>query len=183
MKGDNYMKDMVLLVIDVQNALVEAHPYKYEEVTENIRKLIKAARNNDVEVLYVCHDDGKGSELEKGTYGWQVYDLIAPVQGEKIIDKNFNSAFHRTKLRDYLEEKKIKSLMIVGMQTEYCVDTTIKSAFDYEYKMYIPEGANTTFDNDRLSGEVIHRFYNQDIWDKRFADVISMEEAVEILER
>ena len=84
-------------------------------------------------------------------------------------------------MRDYLEEKKIKSLMIVGMQTEYCVDTTIKSAFDYEYKMYVPEGANTTFDNDRLSGEVIHRFYNQDIWDKRFADVISMDEALKII--
>ncbi|MSR91508.1 cysteine hydrolase family protein [Inconstantimicrobium porci] len=175
------MKNMVLLVIDVQNALVEDQPYRCEEVIQNIKSLIDTARSNDVEVLYVCHDDGKGSELEKGTYGWQVYDLIAPVQGEKIIDKNFNSAFHRTKLRDYLEEKKIKSLMIIGMQTEYCVDTTIKSAFDYEYKMYIPEGANTTFDNDRLSGEVIHRFYNQDIWDKRFADVISMDEALKII--
>ena len=71
--------------------------------------------------------------------------------------------------------------MVVGMQTEYCVDTTIKSAFDYEYKMYVPIDANTTFDNDHLSAEAIHKFYNQDIWDKRFADVISMKEAVEIL--
>lgn len=96
------MKNMVLLVIDVQNALVEDQPYRCEEVIQNIKSLIDTARSNDIEVLYVCHDDGKGSELEKGTYGWQVYDLIAPVQGEKIIDKNFNSAFHRTILRDYL---------------------------------------------------------------------------------
>ena len=177
------MKNMVLLVIDVQNALVEAHPYKYEEVTENIKKLINTARSNDVEVLYVCHNDGKGSELEKGTHGWQIYDLIAPLEGENRIDKTFNSAFHRTKLREYLEDKGIKNLMIVGMQTEYCIDTTIKSAFDYEYKMYVPDCANTTFDNDNLSGEAIHQFYNKDIWDKRFADVITMEKAVEILEK
>lgn len=175
------MKDMVLMVIDVQNALVKDHPYRCEQVLENIKELITIARSSNVEVLYVQHDDGKGSDLEKGTDGWRIYDSIAPLAGENVIDKQFNSAFHRTSMRAYLESRQIKNLMIVGMQTEYCVDTTIKSAFDYEYKMYVPIDANTTFDNGDLSGEAIHKFYNEDIWSKRFADVISMKEAVKIL--
>lgn len=71
---------------------------------------------------------------------------------------------------------------MVGLQTEYCIDATCKSAFDYGYKIIIPEETNTTFANDYLSGEKLYEFYNYKIWNKRFADVISVEEVIKILE-
>ena len=54
------MKNMVLLVIDVQNALVEDQPYRCEEVIQNIKSLIHTAGGNDIGVLYVCDDDCEG---------------------------------------------------------------------------------------------------------------------------
>lgn len=174
------MSNIVLLVVDVQNTLINANPYNEQRVIENVKKLILNARDNKKEVLYVRHDDGKGTELESGTYGWQIYDEIAPNSTELIFEKQYNSAFYKTNLKEYLDSKDIDTIILVGLQTEYCIDATCKSAFDHGYKIIIPEETNTTFDNDYLSGEKLYEFYNYKIWNKRFADVISVEEVIKI---
>ena len=176
------MSNIVLMVVDVQNALIMEHPYNEQRVIENIKKLILTARNNNKEVLYVRHDDGKGTELEQGTDGWQIYDEISPNAGELIFEKQYNSAFHKTGLREYLESKDIDTIILVGLQTEYCIDATCKSAFDYGYKIIIPEATNTTYDNEYLSGEKLYEFYNYKIWDKRFANVLSIDDVIKSLE-
>ncbi|WP_407314493.1 cysteine hydrolase family protein [Desulfosporosinus sp. SB140] len=175
------MSNMVLLVVDVQNALIDAHPYNEQRVIGNIRNLILTARDNQREVLFVRHDDGKGTELENGTYGWQFYDKISPNSNELIFEKHYNSAFRRTGLNEYLDKKNVDTIILVGLQTEYCIDATCKSAFDHDYKIIIPEETNTTFDNDYLSGKKLYEFYNYKIWNKRFAEVISVEEVKRLL--
>ena len=176
------MSRIVLLVVDVQNALIKAHPHNEQRVIENIKKLILTARDNKKEVLYVRHDDGKDTELEQGTDGWQIYDDIAPNNNELIFEKQFNSAFLKTGLREYLESTEINTIILVGLQTEYCIDATCKSAFDYGYKIIIPEETNTTFDNEYLSGEKLYQYYNYKIWNKRFANVLSVDDVVKILQ-
>lgn len=175
------MCNTVLLVVDVQNALIKAHPDNEECVIENIRKLILTARDHGKEVLYVRHDDGEGTELEKGTDGWQIYDDIAPNSSESIFEKQYNSAFFKTGLREYLVSKGIDTIILVGLQTEYCIDATLKSAFDFGYKIIIPEETNTTFDNEYLTGEKLYAFYNYKIWNNRFANVLSMDEVIQMM--
>ena len=175
------MSNMVLLVVDVQRALIEEHPYNACKVVENIKKLITAARENKIEVLYVRHDDGKGEELEYGTEGWQIYAEVAPADGERIFDKRYNSAFLDTGLKEYLDNWQVDTIVLVGMQTEYCIDATVKVAFEYGYKLFIPEGTNTTFDNEYLTGDKLYCFYNHKIWNRRYAAVIPVEEAVKAL--
>ena len=46
--------------------------------------------------------------------------------------------------------------------------------------MIIPEGTNSTFDNDYMSGETTVRYYNEDVWDN-VADVIEFEEAMDLI--
>ena len=176
------MSNIVLLVVDVQNALIKKHPYNVQKVIENIKKLILTARGNNKEVIYVRHDDGQGTEFEKGTDGWQVYNEVAPNSGEYIVEKQYNSAFHKTGLREYLKNKGTDTIILVGLQVEYCMDATLKSAFDYEYEIIIPEETNSTFDNQYLSGEKLYEFYNYKVWNKRFAKVLSMEEVIKILQ-
>lgn len=175
------MSNIVLMVVDVQNALIKDHPYNEQRVIENIKKLILTARDNKKEVLYVRHDDGKGTELEQGTDGWQIYYDIKPNANELIFEKQYNSAFHKTGLREYLESKEIDTIILVGLQTEYCIDATCKSAFDYGYKIIIPEETNTTFDNEYLSGEKLYEFYNYKIWNRRFANILSINDAIKNL--
>lgn len=80
-----------------------------------------------------------------------------------------------------MESKNIDTIILTGLQTEYCIDATCKSAFEHEYKIIIPEETNTTFDNEYLSGEKLYEFYNYKIWSNRFARVLSMNEVTEML--
>ncbi|MDF2822077.1 MAG: amidase [Clostridiales bacterium] len=175
------MGNISLLVVDVQNALIKEHPYNEQRVIDNIKKLILMARDNKIEVIYVRHDGGEGDELEQGTDGWNIYKDIAPNMSELIFEKQYNSAFLKTGLREYFDDKEIDTIILMGLQTEYCIDATCKSAFENGYKIIIPEETNTTFDNEYLSGEKLYEFYNYKIWDKRFADVLPMDAVIKVL--
>ena len=169
---------MVLLVIDVQNALVAAMPYARDEVIGNIKRLIDSCRQNNIEVIYVQHNDKPGGELEPNTEGWKIYGEIAPQDGEKVIVKNFNSAFKKTDLKEYLEKNGISQLIITGMQTEYCIDSTCKVAFEYGYELIIPEKTNTTFDNGGIAARDLYEHYNFNIFADRFGVVENIEETI-----
>lgn len=172
------MKNTALLVIDVQNALVSAGPFAVEETIRNIKRLIKTCRENNVEVIYVQHNDNAGEELEPNSYGWRIYEEISPAVNEKVISKNYNSAFKNTCLKEYLHSKNINELIITGMQTEYCIDTTCKVAFEYGYKLIIPEKTNTTFNNGNISAEDLYNYYNSRIFKDRFATVETVENTI-----
>lgn len=176
------MGNIVLLVVDVQNALIREHPYQEQQVIANIRRLLNTARGHHKEVVYVRHDDGPGTEFEYGTDSWQIYEAVAPQEGEFIVDKRYNSAFHKTDLKPYLDSKRVDTIVLTGLQTEYCIDATIRSAFDHEYNVIIPEGTNTTFDNEYLSDEKLCEYYNFKIWNNRYAKVVELEEAIRLLE-
>ncbi|MDV3427252.1 MAG: cysteine hydrolase [Bacillota bacterium] len=177
------MKNTALLVVDVQNALVSEKPFDVEEVISSIKKLIAACRENNVEVIYIQHNDEIGGELEPQSTGWKLYKEISPDKNEKVISKNYNSAFKGTNLKEYLESKGINTLIITGMQTEYCIDTTIKAAFEYGFNLIIPEKANTTFDNGSIPQEELYKFYNYRVWDGRFGKVVSVQDIIAELKR
>ncbi|WP_026883444.1 cysteine hydrolase family protein [Clostridium akagii] len=172
------MEKMALLVIDFQNALVLAKPFDVEEVISNIKRLIKTCRENNVEVIYVQHNDEIGDELEPNSEGWKIYEEVSPNADEKIINKTYNSAFKETNLKQYLDNKGINQLVITGMQTEFCIDATCKVAFEYGYNLIIPEKTNTTFKNGNISAKDLYEFYNFNIFNGRFAKVESMEKTI-----
>lgn len=170
------MKNTVLLVVDVQTAIMKEHPYNEAKVIENIQALINHSRNNGIEVIYVRHDDGPGTELEYNTDGWQIYDKLAPKESDRIFEKKYNSAFRKTGLKEYLDSKGIREIILTGLQTEYCIDATVKSAFEQEYEVIIPAETNTTFDNHYLSGKQLYEFFNYTLWNNRFAKVMALED-------
>lgn len=165
-----------LLVVDMQNALICDNPYNKEVIIQNIRQLLEACRNKQIPVIYVRHEDN--DTLQRGSDGWRICPEIEPLEGEQTIEKRYNSAFRNTELHSYLQSIHAKKLIICGMQTEYCVDTTCKVAFEMGYEITIPTDTTTTFDNGSFSGKELCRFYEENIWDQRFAKVVSVEEIV-----
>ena len=97
------MKDTALLIIDMQTALLEAHPYDEGAIVARIQRLLDQCRKKEIPVIFVRHDGGVGDELERGSAGWQICSGLMPDAGEKIIDKTFNSAFRQTPLESYLQ--------------------------------------------------------------------------------
>ena len=175
------MKDTVLLVVDVQKGLIDEHPYRENELLEDISKLTQRARANGVEVVYVRHGEDDPNGLFPGSPAWQVHPAIAPLEGERVFDKRFSSAFKDTGLDEYLQGRGVKTLVVAGMQTEYCIDATIKSAFERGYKVTMPEGGSTTYDNRLATADRLVAFYEKAIWNGRFADVLPLDGALELL--
>ena len=175
------MGNIALMVIDVQNSLVLAEPFAVGEVISNIKMLIERCRLNNIEVIYIQHNDEIGGELEPNSDGWQIYGEISPNASEKIICKNYNSAFKGTSLKEYLNNQGINQLIITGMQTEYCIDTTCKVAFEYGFELIIPEKTNTTFNNGSILAEDLYEYYNFNIFNGRFGTVESIENTIKRL--
>ena len=174
---------MKLIVIDMQKALMDDELYNYACFVENIAKIISAARENQVEVLFVQHDAGPGTGFSVGDEAFEIAEEAAPEKNEKVFVKTINSCFGNKEFTAYLEETKEDTLMIVGLQTNFCIDATVKSAFERGYHVIIPEGTNSTFDNPYMTGKTTCEYYYNEVWPDLFAECISLEEAVEMLQK
>ena len=173
---------MILLVVDVQKGLTEDEGlYAFDTFMERTVRLIDAARKNQVEVIYVQHDAGSGTGFSVGDRGFEIADQVTPEKGEKVFVKTINSCFGNKAFAEYMERQEDKRLMIVGLQTNWCIDCTVKSAFERGYQVIVPEGTNSTFDNDYMTGETTYRYYNEEIWPDCFADCITFDEALSLL--
>lgn len=99
------------------------------------------------------------------------------------FEKNVNSAFHKmTGLTDYLLSKNEKEIITIGVSTDYCMDATIKSGFEQGFHMIVPSFANSTYDNPYFSKEIAYKYYNEFMWPKRYATVVSVDEAIKMME-
>ena len=173
---------MILLVVDMQKALVDEALYAYDAFLDSTIRLVGAARKNGVEGIFVQHDAGPGSGLSMGEEGFEIIDALRPEAGEKVYVKHINSCFGSEDFRAYMERQEDKRLMIIGLQTNYCIDATVKSAFERGFDVIIPEGSNSTFDNDYMTGETTVRYYNEDVWEE-LVDSVTLEEAMEMMRR
>jgi nicotinamidase-related amidase len=169
--SDHHPSALALLVVDMQNEAFNLGPYRRDEMISNVAVLLKACRDSGIPVVFVRHDAGPGTSLERGSPGWEIHASVGPLPGETIVDKQFNSAFRETDLEARLGSFGVDTLILVGWQTEYCIDTTCRVAFELGYRVILPEMTNSTFDNGPLSGEAIYRFFNERIFHDRFATV------------
>ena len=173
---------MKLIVIDVQKGITDERLYDFDGFIKNVTSIIDAARKNNVEVIYVQHDDGPGTGFSFGDKDFEIADQVAPKENEKIFIKTINSCFGNNDLANYLRESREKDLMIVGLQTNFCIDASVKSAFESGYKVIIPKGTNSTFDNDYMDRETTYKYYNDMMWPERFASCISVDDAIKMIE-
>ena len=173
---------MKLIVIDIQKGITDERLYDFDGFIRNVTNIIDAARKNNVEVIYVQHDDGPGTGFSFGDKDFEIADQVAPKENEKIFIKTINSCFGNNDLANYLRESREKDLMIVGLQTNFCIDASVKSAFERGYKVIIPKGTNSTFDNDYMDRETTYKYYNDMMWPERFASCISVDDAIKMIE-
>ena len=169
----------VLIIIDIQEGLVKLNPYNAKNFISNTKAIIQHFREQNIEVIFFRHSEDEGL-LSTGSDNWQVYHELKPKENETIFNKYYNSIFKETELKEYLDRKNITDLTFVGMQVEFCIDTSVKVGFEYGYKITIVEDAISTFDNDHLPADKILSFYKEKIWRNRFAQLKTTKEILAI---
>ncbi|MYL71831.1 isochorismatase family protein [Halobacillus litoralis] len=144
----------VLIVIDVQNAVME-NTYQCEEKINNMNRAIHRAREKQIPVIYVQHEYPEGP-MKRGAEGWQLHpDLEKPLEQDAVIFKTVPNAFVNTSLKRTLDNVGADHLFICGAQTDYCVDSTSRGAFDRGYHVTLVSDAHTTCSNEYLSASQI----------------------------
>ncbi|WP_019910839.1 cysteine hydrolase family protein [Paenibacillus sp. HW567] len=150
-----------LVIIDVQEAMFSYPDMKLhdeEGVMDRIVSLLHKARSAGTPVVYIQHTEDQ--EYTKGTPTWQISSRITPREEDLIVEKPTWDAFHRTPLHEELQERGISNLVICGMQSEFCLDTTTRRAFSMGYSSILVEDAHSTFNNANFSGGEIVKHHN-----------------------
>jgi nicotinamidase-related amidase len=154
-----------VLIIDVQAGMftssIISPVHKGDEILARIGSLISKARAAQLPVFYIRHNGGKGHPLEARTNGWHIHPTIAPADGDVVVDKLTPDSFKNTFLDDELQSRKVKKLIVTGIQTEYCVDTTCRRAFSLGYEVVLISDAHSTWNTDVLSADQIIAHHNK----------------------
>jgi len=167
-----------LLIVDVQVAMFtydDGALYNGEEVLNSIHFLLEKARIFKAPVIFIQHNGSESGEFGRGKAGWEIHPRIAPLESETVIEKTTCDAFNETALHEELQRQGIERLVIVGMQTEFCVDTTVRRAFSMGYVNVLVKDAHSTFNGPVLKAPEIIAHHNS-IMDGRFAKVKAANE-------
>ena len=147
-----------LLIIDVQNDYFPGGAnelYKAKEAEDRIIELIAESRQAGRPVIYMQHFNSPGdSFFIEGTEGVEISERIKPGPGDKVIKKEYPNSFLGTELNDCLRSLGVEKLIVCGMMTHMCVDTTVRAAMDHGYAVTLVADACATKDIE-INGEVI----------------------------
>ncbi|EFL90901.1 cysteine hydrolase family protein [Ahrensia sp. R2A130] len=105
----------------------------------------KAKRNRGDPPLRIGDDGPMGRLLIAGEHGAGIVDALAPIAGETMIDKPGKGAFHATPLGDELVAHRITQLVVAGVTTEVCVQSTIREANDRGFECLLVTDATESY--------------------------------------
>jgi len=185
------LKKMGILVIDIQNdfchdngifAQQGLNVKPAQEVTLRIKAFIDEVRKYDVPVIYTRQIESREVSPENlkrqfasgklvpvcapHSWGADFYQLW-PAEGEEVIEKYTYDPFSNPRLKQILDEREVKTLVIGGVNTDICIDTTVRRAFTEGYQIVVPGDLVTSVNDDwnhntsRLYLELFNKFFGR----------------------
>lgn len=151
-------KNAALLVIEMQEIFRSTMGLISEKQISNVKKLIQFANQNNMEIIYVRHNDSSnssehmikwwgGDKIEYNSNGWQIIKEL-DASSNPIIDKSQYSAFFDTNLDEILKSKKITDVIISGLMTNCCCETAARDAFMRGYNVFFINDATATINQE-----------------------------------
>lgn len=175
-----------LLLIDIQNDYFPGGAMELAgspEAGERAGRLAQAFRAASLAVIHVQHVATRqgATFFLPGTPGVAIHECVAPQQGELVVTKHFPNSFRQTNLLEQLRRRQISTLVIAGMMTHMCVDTTTRAAADLGFQCTLAHDACATralsFGGVEVSAEQVQAAYLAAL-DGPFASVLPVEKIV-----
>ena len=182
---------VALVVIDVQHAfdLWEAAGQKRNnpEALTQIAALLEAFRAQGLPVFHIRHEGtSPASSFWPEKPGFAVKEEAREREGEPVIHKRVNSAFIGTDLEARLRARGIEQVVICGVTTNHCVETTTRMAGNLGFDAYLVRDAAWTFertgpDGDHHPAEAVHAMTLANLHEE-FATIVTALEVCRALE-
>jgi ureidoacrylate peracid hydrolase len=146
-----------LMVVDMQNEFLAedgaAFFHYASEIIPNLKRLLAACRRASIPVIYTAHvhedpavdggmtaewwpDIKQGKSLIKGSKGVEIHPALKPRKHDKVISKHRYSAFYNTDLETVLRGMKVTDLIITGVLTNCCCESTARDAFFRDFSVF-----------------------------------------------
>jgi nicotinamidase-related amidase len=175
---------IALILVDIQNDYFPGgkNPlYNPEKAAENARIALGLFRNKNLPIIHIQH-----ISLQEGatfflpdTDGKEIHNSVKPNPEEKILIKHRPDSFFQTGLNENLEKMKIKKIVICGMMSHMCIDTTVRAAKNYTYDVLVLSDACATKDliweNEKILAENVHNTFMASL-QGTFAKIIKTNE-------
>jgi nicotinamidase-related amidase len=148
-----------LVVIDMQAALVPAM-WRGDELAERLGGLVEEARANGVPVVYLQQDGPPDSPYAPGAPGWRLDARVRPAADDIVIRKTATDGFFRTELERELRDRGIDTLVVTGVASDFCVDSTVRSALSHGFDVQLVTDGHSTGERPGLTPEDIIAHHN-----------------------
>lgn len=199
----SYKKDnSALLIIDMQNAFINKEgslskmgldTSRTSTVIDPIKELKKEFKAQNRPVIYIQHthrvDKTDGGMIVKvfppimdlghcmeGTWDGEIIDELKPEKDDYIVKKHRFSAFYNTQLEEVLRGLGIETLVVSGIATNVCVESTVRDAFYRDYNVFVPRETTASYTVEQEQGS----FGN---FEFAFARVVSLDDMLNELKK
>jgi nicotinamidase-related amidase len=154
-----------LLIIDMQQGSFGAATPRHDAagLVGRLNRLAGAVRATGGAVIFIQHDGPPGDPHHPDQPGWRLLDDLKVQPTDTIIRKTSCDSFLHTSLEEFLRARSIDRLIVTGCATDYCVDTTVRSALARGYPTIVPSDGHTTLDRPHLAAVKIIEHHNA-IW-------------------
>ncbi|EKF55550.1 isochorismatase hydrolase [Galbibacter marinus] len=153
------MSKKALIVIDIQNDYFENGAWELvgaNEASLKAQKMINHFRENNLPIAHIQHFAVEGNIpfFHPGTPGVEIHNNVKPLEGEKVVKKNYPNSFRDTDLMEYLKENDVSEVVITGMMSHMCVDATTRAAKDFGFDCTVISDACASKDQE-LDGKLV----------------------------
>jgi len=154
-----------LIVIDMQQGSFGPEMPRHDAagLVTRLNRLARQIRTDGGAVIFVQHDGPPGDPHHPAEPGWRLLPTLEIKPDDTVVHKTSCDAFLDTTLDAVLRESGIDRLIITGCATDYCVDTTVRSALARGWPTIVPSDGHTTVDRPHLSAMQIIAHHNA-IW-------------------
>ncbi|MCX6239517.1 MAG: cysteine hydrolase family protein [Bacteroidia bacterium] len=156
------MAAKALLIIDMQAGSFTPSTPRYESdiVIEKINQLTTIFRAKSNPGIFIRHDGSREGCYIPGTDDWQILPELNQLPGDLYVEKTINDSFYQSELQSTLQKLGANDLYFVGCATDFCFDTTVKSALGKDYNVTVVKDGHTTADRPFANAKTLIDHYN-----------------------
>lgn len=149
-----------LLIIDIQKDYFENGRMPLVEADKaggNAKTILDLFREENLPIIHIklISKRPTATFFLPNTDGIDIHDKVRPKETEKIIIKHYPNSFRETELLENLKKLEITDLVICGMMTQHCVDSTTRAAKDFGFNCVVICDACATKDLE-INGQTVN---------------------------